>query len=78
MSLVVGPFTDPNHIENKSLSDNCSQSIGDMSDKLGGNELLTEEEVVTNEKLVIEEELVIKEKLEMEEKIETEDLEDLE
>ena len=70
LSPLVGPSTDPNRTESKSLSDNCGKSNGEMSDGVGGEELVTEEE------LVMEEELVTEEKLGTEEEIETKDLED--
>ena len=90
----LSPFTDPsidsNRTKSKSLSDNYSKSNSNISDGVGGEEiviekeLVTEEELVTKEKLVTEEELMTEEelltekKLEMEEEIETEDLKGLE
>ena len=64
-----GPSTDPNRTESESLSNNCGKNNGEMSNGMGGEELVTEEE------LVIKEELVMEEKLEMEEEIEMKDLE---
>ena len=63
LNLLVGLSTDPDRTKNKSLSDNCGKSNGDMSDGVGDKELVTEEE------------LMMEEKLETEEEIETKDLE---
>ena len=69
LSLLIGLLTDLDRTKSKSFNDNCGKSNCNMSDKVGG------EELVTKEKLVTEKEFVTEEKLETEEEIETEDLE---
>ena len=61
LNLLVGPSTNLDRTKNKSFSDNCGKNNGDMSDKVGGKELVTEKELVMEEKLVTEEELMIEE-----------------
>ena len=78
LSVLVGPFTNPDCIESKSFSHNCGKSNGNMSNRVNGEKFVTKEELVTEKKLVMEEELVTEEKLEIEKEIETEDLEGLE
>ena len=68
LSPLVGLFTDPEHIKSKSLSDNCGKSNGNISNRVGGKELVMKEKLVTEKKLEIEE------KLETEEEMEIEDL----
>ena len=64
LNTHVGPSTDPKRTKSKTLSDNCGKSNDDISNEVGGEELVTEEE------------LVIEEKFETEERIKTEDLQD--
>ncbi len=47
--LLVGPATDPNRTESKSLSDNCGKINGDMSNGVGDEELVKEEELGTED-----------------------------
>ena len=53
LSPLVGPSTDPNRTESESLSDNCGKSNGEMSDGVGGEELVTKKELVIEEEPVI-------------------------
>ena len=46
LSPLVGPSTDSNRTKSKSLSDNCGKSNGEMSNRVGGEELVIEEELV--------------------------------
>ena len=69
LSPLVDLSTDPDRTKSENLGDNCGKKNGDMSNQMGG------EELVTKENLVTEAELVTKKKFETKEEIETKDLE---
>ncbi len=45
LSPLVGPATKPDRTDSKSLKDNCGKNNGDISDRVGDDELVTEEEL---------------------------------
>ena len=69
LNLLVGLSTNSEDTESKSLNDNYDKSDGNMSDGVGGKELVMKEELLLGKALIIEE------KLEMEDEIEMGDVE---
>ena len=65
LSLLVNLSIDLKRTKNKSPSNDCDKSICNISDRLGGEELVMKEELVTKKELLTEEKLKIEEEIEM-------------
>ena len=72
LNLLVGLSINSNRTKSKSFGNDCGKNNGDISNRIGNEELIIGEKLVTKEELVTEEEFMIKEKLETEEKLKIE------